>query len=161
MITGVIEWKQLAEANKYGKCTIKVDGVYYRSKFNFPGEVGDTVEFDNLGGKLVNKLKVVARGGAPTDTAPPEGSPAAPAGQAAPAYQAQAGFPVPSTAKDRSIIRQNSLMHATNLVVARPDYIEGLAAEEAAEEIVSIARIFEAYSTGHADAKAAKVALEG
>lgn len=66
-------------------------------------------------------------------------------------------FPVPPFHPDRSIIRQNSLAHATDLINAIGyGYIGGSLAHaptaaEYAERIIEVARMFEAYSSGDLD----------
>lgn len=69
-------------------------------------------------------------------------------------------FPVPPLHPDRSIIRQNSLTHAVRIMEEYQFDVLGESrwstAEEAASAAVDIARIFEAYSTGEADARQAE-----
>lgn len=62
----------------------------------------------------------------------------------------QKEFPVPAFHPDRSIIRQNSLAHATEAVqwVGSPGAITDV---DMAERIIAVARLFEAYSAGDLD----------
>lgn len=59
-------------------------------------------------------------------------------------------FPVGVMHPDRSIVRQNSLAHATKLTCKLVDHegIDGDTAEEVADKIIALARKFENYSTG-------------
>lgn len=147
IINGTIE----AYSNKYGKHSILVGGKWYSSKFEIKAEKGDTVEFDDKDKGYVNALKVVGSGG---------GSPARSSysgrGSSAP------GFPVALDTKDRSIVRQNSLSNAVRLVTDL--YAKSADEEKELEELanlcVSVARVFEAYSAGDDDAKAAAAMLE-
>lgn len=55
------------------------------------------------------------------------------------------------TQRDQQIIRQNSLAHATNLIngfYGTEMGGQGMTPEQVAEEVISIARIFESYSKG-------------
>lgn len=58
-------------------------------------------------------------------------------------------FPVPPLHPDRSIIRQNSLSHACEVVNMAGDWSCG--EKDIAERVIEIARMFEAYSTGDLD----------
>lgn len=62
-------------------------------------------------------------------------------------------FPVPGLHPDRSIIRQNSLGHAINVLNNRGWMADDC--EKYAEAAVGVARIFEAYSTGEIDVELA------
>jgi len=153
-VAGVVE----AVSNKFGKTSLLVNGGWYGTKFGIspmPNK-GDEVEFDDGGGKFINKLRItggtIASGGTPT-----------------PLYKERAaGFPVPIDTKDRSIVRQNSLGHATSLVVAFTPFEEGLTWEERKEcltnlsnLIVEVARVFEDYSCGDSDMEEATKELKG
>ena len=69
-------------------------------------------------------------------------------------------FPVPPLHPDRSIIRQNSLAHASDVINAFKYDMHGAprheTPEEYAKEVIEIARMFEAYSTGDLDAEVAE-----
>lgn len=130
-VTGIVTKKS---ASKFGGESIVVNGAYYNSKFSIKCNEGDVVEFDDGGKNYCQKLKVVSSVGAPTK---------------------KAEMPT-TTSRDRSIIRQNSLAHATSMytsMLASGDYeaknTENLKA--CAKEIVEIARIFEEYSAGDED----------
>lgn len=154
MVRGVVE----AKSNKFGKTSILVNGTWYGSKYGFEANKGDEVEFDNMGGKMVKGLKVISGGGgsySPSPSAPAVSRSAAP------------GFPVPVDTKDRAIVRQNSLGHATNLVatmIADLDFKtwedREVATTKFAELCVDVARIFESYSSGDGDAEEVKKMME-
>lgn len=153
-VTGVIDFLETKDQNQYGKHTIRVNGQYYRSKFPAKGQVGDTVEFDDMGKKWINQLKIVSAGG--SGGAPVQTSSRAPA------------FPVGFDTMDRRYVRQDSLTHAKTLVIEMMQKIMGndpkfqsfddvkLGAQTWAELMVDIARIFEDYSAGDADYRAVK-----
>lgn len=153
IVQGIVE----AKSNKFGKTSILVDGVWYGSKYGFECEKGDEVTFDNMGGKMVKGLKVVGSG---------EGG-ATPPSKASVSRSAAPGFPVPVDTKDRAIVRQNSLGNAVNLVtslITPPELDSWEDREKVTEKFatlcVDVARIFESYSSGDADAAEVKEMLE-
>lgn len=161
-ISGVVESKR-----RDGKA-IQVEGKWFSI---FMGDAldsvnkGDYVEFmytekaNPAGGDSYKNIK-----GSVTKKTPPASTPmsAFPTTGAARAMYAKE-FPVPPLHPDRSIIRQNSLSHATELVQYsglgagwsglsgsdedRDDYM--------AARVIRMARMFEAYSTGELDASIA------
>lgn len=145
-VTGVVDW---AGENKFGGFSIRVDGNYYNSKFPIKCEVGDSVEFDSgTTGKYCNKLRVTSGGG---------GKPAPATGGGR-----RGSFPIDKADGQRSIIRQNALARAVELVALFPDGIEDR--ESAAAEAVKIAIELERFTAGDLDAEAeteAKAALTG
>lgn len=66
-------------------------------------------------------------------------------------------FPVPPLHPDRSIIRQNSLTHATTVLRDRGWKADNC--QEYAEAAIDVARIFEAYSTGELDNELAEAEI--
>ena len=139
-----------AMSNKYDKFSVCVDDVWYSSKFEIPCSRGDTVTFDNGDKKWCRQLKVVAAGGGGSAPAPSGGGYSAPTGAPKAAYKP--AFPIGIDTKDRSIVRQNSLAHATNLYVHSMTEGDGVT-EADAQNIVDLARIFEDYSSGDGDAR--------
>ena len=141
-VTGVVE----AYGEKYGKYSLSVNGTWYSTKqewYKGPDVKtlkGQTVSFDDGGGKFI-KGKVTTSGG----SVPSGGGAAAPASSAAPAV----GFPIAPLDKQRSIIRQNSLAHAVNIITT-VGFTKSKATDpaELAKQAVEIAPIFEAYSAG-------------
>lgn len=148
-VTGVVA----AMSNKYDKFSVCVDDVWYSSKFEIPCSRGDTVTFDNGDKKWCRGLKVVSAGGG--------GAPAPSGGttSAAPSAAHKPAFPIGIDTKDRSIVRQNSLTHATNLYIKTMVGDGTLPTEEDAIKIVELARIFEDYSSGDGDARDAAAEL--
>ena len=133
-VTGTVGW---AGKNKFGKFSLKLDENpnWYNSQYEIKASKGDTVEFDDGGKNYVNKLRVVG------------GSTGGGSGTA------QASNTSGMT-KDRTIIRQNSLGHATELVTSflSVDVAGGHSeVEQAADFVIEIARKFESYSTGDLD----------
>lgn len=133
------------------------DGVAYSLGFTKPSfKVGDSIEFvpeeDKYGMKMDPKtVRVTGSGGAaaPTPAAAPR---AAGGGSYAPRP-----FPIPLLHGDRSIVRQNALTNARETCVA---YWEKHAwpatSNGVAEEILALAREFEAYTAGDIERRAAE-----
>ena len=162
-ISGVVESKR-----RDGKA-IQVEGKWFSI---FMGDAldsvnkGDYVEFmytekaNPAGGDSYKNIK-----GSVTKKTPPASTPmsAFPTASAAGA-RASGGFvpkefPVPPLHPDRSIIRQNSLSHATELVQWSGMSTSAASDEERddcmAARVIRMARMFEAYSTGELDASIA------
>jgi hypothetical protein len=143
IITGVVDAKA-----RTGK-SIKVGELWYGAfaAAALEGiERGDEVTFESVldrTGKYNNIKGIVKKTG---------GTPAAPA--------ADGSFKVlkPSLDRERSIIRQNALTNAREIFAAIGGY-EDLDYQKLSEEIIAIARIFEAYTSGDADLEASKEAL--
>lgn len=122
--------------------------------------VGDYVSFSyqttppKPDGRTFNNIKGNVRKDA---SKAPAAAPAASASKPAAGGYGQKVFPVPALHGDRSIIRQNSLARAVEIVtfVGNPSY----PAEELAEKAIEIARVFEAYSSGDLDAAVAEEAV--
>lgn len=160
-VTGVVE----AKSNKFGKFSILLDnGTWYSSKYDINCEKGDAVTFEDGDRKYCQKLKVVGGGG---------GTPSASTGATSISKPApfKAGFPVPIDTKDRSIVRQNALSHATNLFIGalskQPDLEKVMTPKDLekflsanASAIVETARIFEGYTSGDDDAMEAEQILK-
>ena len=146
MITGVVEVK-----SRTGK-SIKIGDLWY-SAFTVATldgvERGDEVSFESVldkTGKYNNIKGSVKKGAGGTAAAP----------------TAEGSFKVlkPTLDRERSIIRQNALTNARELyewVRASTDY-DGTA-ETHCSEIIKMARLFEAYTSGDADIEVAKEAL--
>lgn len=116
--------------------------------------IGDEVDFqytENTYGKNIDhaSVRMINKG---TGGSAPASSPAA-APAARPAF-AQKVFPIPLLHGDRAIVRQNSVTNATKLVVETSG--KGKSPEELAQQIIDVARMFEAYSCGDIEAQAAE-----
>lgn len=114
---------------------------------------GDEIDFQYTEGKYgkdidLNSVKMLKKGDGMTPALP-----AAPSAPARPAF-AQKVFPIPLLHGDRAIVRQNSVTNATKLVIETNGTEKS--AEELAEQIINIARMFEAYSCGDLEALAAE-----
>jgi hypothetical protein len=136
-------------SHKFDKFSLLLEGndTWYSTKFNPNPEPvkGDVVSFDDGGKKYINKLAIEG-GGAPRPTAS-----SAPAGGA---KVSMGGFPVDPLARERSIIRQNALAHATNVVTSFDP--KGTTVDEMAKQIVAVAKYFETYSAGDMDREEAE-----
>lgn len=145
MITGEVE----AISTKFGKFGILVGGKWYNTNPEWingdkPNK-GDTVEFDDGGRNYLKKLKILGGGSAPSASAP-SGS----GGSSGGVYDT--GFPLSPTNPKRTINRQNALTNAVS-------YVNNNDGEASPEEVIAVARIFEAYTCGDLDVEEAKEAL--
>jgi len=149
-VHGVVDW---AGENKFGGHSIRVDGNYYNSKFPIKCATGDEVKFDSGStGKYCNKLRVVSAGSGGGAASPSTRSPAPRRGT----------FPIPKDDGQLSIIRQNALARAVEIVALMPDGLE--TREDLAAEAVRIAYELSRFTTGELDGEAeeeAKAALTG
>lgn len=135
----------------------QVGGQWFDFGFKKPTfNVGDNVTFeytDGTFGKKADPASVSVAGG----TLP------APKSAMLPSYNGKA-FPVPALHPDRSIVRQNSVTNARELVSSagtfydsgEPTEFKVNSWDEAADIIIKLARKFEAYSCGDLDVERAK-----
>lgn len=138
--------------------SIKANGEWFQYGFKKPAfNEGDEVDFqytESSYGKQVDakSVRTLAKGtGSPT--AAPSG------GGGKPTYSAKV-FPIPPLHGDRAIVRQNSITNATKLVCDLSNYESWSDGKDAADEIIAIARMFEAYSCGDLEAEAAAKMME-
>jgi len=153
IVTGVVEAK--TGLGKYGTYGILVAGNWYNSKFEIKCNKGDTVEFDNGDKKYVNKLKVVGSGG----VASPAGGDTGTTGTSKP-YAPRGGFPIGPLDGQRSIIRQNAVTNANNLIANLLTAGDKDAADAlktgGSEFLIAVAQCIEDYTTGDMDTKEAE-----
>lgn len=132
------------------------DGEWYSLGFKKPTfVVGDEVKFEFASSAYGNQVQdgtlSVAKKGM---TKMPDSKPATQQGQYA------KPFPIPALHGDRAIIRQNALTNAREIMVAAHGGHVGaftVDINDFAEDIIALARKFEAYSAGDLDlAKATK-----
>lgn len=145
--------------------SFKAGGAWFKNGFKKPNvAVGDTISVQYEAGTYGNEVKgitVVSKASsAPTivATVPRNAAPA-------PSYSSKGVFPIPPLDGQRSIIRQNALTNAREMVcTVQQEYTSDKKAlsdfdgrkrqhENLAEEIIRIARMFEAYSAGDLDAE--------
>ena len=142
IVNGLVEYKA---QNKFGGYSIKVKGNFFNSKWEPACNKGDVVEFDDGGKKYINSLKVVRAG---TSAPAPVGTAALATGYGAAPKRfrnngEEGGFPIHPGAYERALDRRNAL----NAAVEFWPYM-GSATTPTPEEVVEIARYFEAYTTG-------------
>jgi hypothetical protein len=136
---------------------IMVDGVGYGAGFKKPDvNVGDLVSIDHKG-DTYNTILNILRGGA--TPAPEAGAP----GPTTTLHTRATGkeFPIPALHPDRSIVRQNSLSHASRIVAAGTIPWDFSTPLKVADIVIELARRFEAYSCGDLDRVAAEAEVAG
>lgn len=150
-VNGTVE----AFNTKFGKYSILVNGTWYGTKEEWAdvkAVKGDVVEFDDGGAKFMKYVKIVSSGG---------GASAAPAGGgSAPAKSSfsRGTFPIALEDGQRSIIRQNALTNARELVGLTIDSKKGMEDPQGTVAlIIELAREFEAYTAGDIERYAAEV----
>jgi hypothetical protein len=147
----------------------KVDGEWFKLGFSkAPFGKGDSISFNyeesTYGMEMDVKSVTIAATAAPTlGASAPAGAAAAPR----PAFTGGKGvFPIPPLDGQRSIVRQSSLANARELYCKAHTTTSIIDLDEAAHEIVRLAKIFEAYSCGDtiaeiaAKAKSAKASIK-
>lgn len=148
IVTGIVE----AMTDKYGKVNCLLDdGKWYSTKPEYaPSPMpkkGDQIEFDSgPTGKYFSKVKILGGGGtssAPTSVGKPVNREIT--------SNTSRTFPVGPLAPERTINRQNALTNAVAFYGTTGD---------CPEDIIAIARKFEAYTTGDLDLEEAKKALK-
>lgn len=157
-VTGIIEQKSSREVNtKFGpkqSYSIKINGDWYSAGFKpCPYEEGQTICAEYT---MNGAYKNISGYGAAPAGASPTASGAAPAASGGYARAPAKEFPLQADHPDRVIVRQNSLAHATNLVSCNLIPDDGLTDEAIAERVITMAYLFEAYSTGDRETEAAK-----
>ena len=143
------------------QCT---DGKWYRTGFTAHGlSAGAVVDFefevDKYGNQVDAKTIVETGKAAPGTVVTPA------AAVARPSVGGRAGvFPIPPLDGQRAIVRQNALTNARELVVAYTLPLDkkgaGLTLPQLADEIIAIARQFEAYACGDIEAESVKAEME-
>lgn len=155
---GVIEQVASRDAKtKFGVKPVysfKVAGEWYKAGFKKPTfVVGDTVSFEynvtTYGNEMVDNSAKVG-GGAGRAPSPPRTN-------AAPA-SSKGAFPIPPLDGQRSIVRQNSVTNAREIVIDLGG--AGDTIDDTVQEIIRIAKILEAYSCGDNDLADAKAEVE-
>lgn len=137
MVTGTVE----GVSTKFDKYGVLVNGTWYSTKIewaNVKPNKGDQVEFDDGGAKYTKNMKILSAGG---------GSAPAAAGKASGGYS-KGTFPIGPEDGQRSIIRQNALTNARELVGRTINVDTGFDEEATVKLIIEMAREFEAYTTG-------------
>lgn len=143
MTTGNIE----AITDKFGKFNVLLDdGRWYSTKMEWKPKMelnkGDSITFDaGPTGKYLQKVKKNGGGSVAPSSGSPSAAPQKPVGGRT--------FPIGALAPERTINRQNALTNAVN-------YLTG----GSPEEVIEVAKMFEAYTTGDLDAIEAQEAMK-
>ena len=139
--------------------TIVANGERFSYGFKKPVfAIGDEVDFqytENTYGKNVDmtSVQMIKKGTgvlvAPSASSVPGKAPYSPPSKV---------FPIPLLHGDRAIVRQNSITNATKVYTEwmKMGDVHVFVLEEVADEIIEMARKFEAYSCGDLDAQAAE-----
>jgi hypothetical protein len=142
------------------------DGVWYGLGFDKPTFAkGDDITFDFENTAYGNKIKfetVKINGSAAPSVSKPSGGLTSYQPKAPYTPAASRPFPIPLTHGDRSIVRQNALTNARELVCATFGST-GVVVDDAAvaKRILNIAQMFEEYSAGDAERRAGEAAAKG
>jgi hypothetical protein len=155
-ITGVVSAMSSKEVNtKWGMkptYSFQVDGTWFKTGFK-KGKMnkGDNIQFSYTEGAYgndvdVGSITVVGADAVPTVASAPQRAPS-------PTYGSKGVFPIPPLDGQRAIVRQNALTNARELYVNCPNTTCVTSSlEDAAYEIIKIARVFESYACGDLDA---------
>lgn len=141
--------------------SIKANGEWYQYGFKKPVfNEGDEIDFqytESSYGKQVDakSVRTISKGSGSPTAAPT----ATIGGGGKPTYSAKV-FPIPPLHGDRAIVRQNSITNATKLFCVAANIGDAVDFNAAATDIISIARMFEAYSCGDLEAEAAAKMME-
>ena len=135
--------------------SMKVSGTWVKCGFKNPKvNVGDTVEFEGETGTYGlegTSIRVTAKGSGsvvPTSTGVPS--------SAGKSYsKSDRVFPIPPLHGDRSIVRQNALARATDLIIASRGGKAFDVDDVVVKVAIHVARGFEAYTAGDLDLAAA------
>lgn len=159
MTTGIVSNVASRQVNtKLGTKTaydIYIDGTKYSAGFKKPFVgVGDAVEFEfktnQWGGEIVS---IVKTGASPTPS--PTTASARPFATGAPSYGGKGVFPIPPLDGQRAIVRQNALTNArelvNNFITEAIPKNDKAAVDAVVDEVIRIARKFEAYACGDID----------
>lgn len=146
------------------------DGQWYNLGFNKPTFAkGDEIDFEFTNDRFGNQVKfetikingsAVSKSAAPSTRSFPRGG-AGVTADSPYATRSARPFPIPLTHGDRSIVRQNALTNARELIISNDYFMKNktgqfLNSEELAREVVRIAHIFESYSAGDEERRAAE-----
>lgn len=151
-VTGVVE----ATSNKFSKFSVLVDGTWYATKEEWapnprPNK-GDTITFDDGGGKFLKRCKVTT-GGTVTPLAKPVDS-----GRYRKNGEA-GGFPVHPLAYERTLDRRNATQVAAT-IVSNNKAVASLSVEDVTDMVLDVARKIEAYTTGDIERMKAEAMFE-
>ena len=141
--------------------SIKANGEWFSIGFNKPKfNVGDTVDFlyeDGTYGKQVDTktVRVLSKGSGEAAPAVSGSTPSASAPSTGRSFgPPQKVFPIPLLHGDRSIVRQNALTNAREVVTSLG--CDAMSDDEVADRIIAMARRFEEYSAGDIERRAAE-----
>ena len=155
IIQGTVEGVSI----KWEKYSILVNGTWYSTKLEWatckPNK-GDEVSFDDGGSKFTKNMKILGEG---------TGAPAASSGGSVTAVASKSSysrgsFPIALEDGQRSIIRQNALTNARELVGRTITGDTGFEPEVTVDLIIEIARQFEAFTAGDIDRYEAEASKE-
>ena len=154
VMTGIVEQVSTKDVTtKFGvkpTFSLKVNGGWVKCGFKNPMvNVGDEIQFDGEAGAYGMEAKgivVIAKGkGAAAPVVPSS----KPTGMAS-GYGSRV-FPIPPLHGDRSIVRQNALARATDLLIHSGGGKTYEVNDKLVDYIIKIARHFEAYTAGDLD----------
>lgn len=155
-VNGVVE----ATSNKFGKLGIAVGGKWYNTDPSWlkgPAPVkGDTVSFDDGGRNYIKNLTILGGSGAAEPTGAPTGTIRSTTN---PTPQGKT-FPMALNAPERSINRQSALRDAISYATALWPREDDGSVNCTPDDIITLARVFESYTTGQLDLTEASLAAQ-
>lgn len=153
-ITNINKEMKTSKAGKpFSVFSVEVNGTWYEAGFKAPGNVGDFITFDSTLAYGKNKivdgtLSKAGTGGAKPYAAAPTAS--------VPKNSGGKTFPIAKDSPDRSIIRQNAVNRAVEVLTAT-GLLHGMVSDTpeskdvVAGHVIGLAQRFEAYYSGELD----------
>lgn len=159
VVNGVVELTGTREVDtrngKKDTYSFKVNGTWYKTGFKNPGvSKGQIVSFDYTPGKWGNDVDVASIVIGGSATPPPPNSVQAPAKPFR-----NGGFPIDPLDGQRSILRQNAVTNAREIVALSSVECESMSVEHLLSLILTTAKHIEAYTSGDDDMEAAKASV--
>lgn len=164
-ITNINSENKMSKAGKPFKVySIEVNGAWYEAGFKAPGNVGDFVTFDYSLSYGKNKITdgTLSKGSGASVGAAPFKAPGATSGPTS--SGSGKTFPVPKNHPDRSIMRQNAVNRAVEVLTAGGCFDALDPSDEnldrVAAQVIGLAMRFEVYYSGETEAFV-EIAKEG
>jgi len=140
-------------SHNYEKFSVQINGDWFGTKQEWAPKpepvAGETITFESgTTGKYLQKVVIVSAGGASaqTENASPPPPPTSAGALRGIGVAMEHPFPVGAFVRERAIIRQNALTNAVKFLG-----VVGEAEVYSTEDVIEVAREFEAYTSGDSD----------